>query len=930
MAHLPQASTLTVFTGQEPASAHASLPSDGAPIVFGYDLVRVIGQGGMGVVWEAIEKKLDRRVALKIHREPPDSYDVTTPSVWTEALVTARIGDAGIVRVLDVGYVLDGRPYYSMDYVEGTDLATMLVDGPLPPRRAVSIAADMARAAAAAHKIGVVHRDLKPRNVIIDVGGRARVCDFGIAYDASKGDDPFAGMLAGSPPYMAPEQILGGQVTPQTDIWAIGIILFEMLTGERPFTGETRDELLAAIVTKPAAAPSTRREGVHSDLDAIVARCLKKRESDRFPSAGALFETLTSVVEGGAADIGVRSSLQPYAPRMPSLVPAAEPNRPRVEDATRHLSWSWRLKSSAAALWPFVAETDRFNKAVGLSSVQFTDSPSDDGGVEKVGAFRFLGLDVTWREYPFEWIRNREHSVFRWYRAGPLEVLWNKVSLIPQADGGTELRHEIWTTPRGVVGQVATYVELEGRLGRAMDRFYRHLDEVLGKGNGDDPFEAPFEPTPEARTSVERACARLVSEGFDSAIVARLRKHVLGAPDASVARLRPYELADAWGFGRSETLDVLVHAAHLGILEPAWDLVCPTCMIAHETVTSLTQVSNVGRCSACATTFEQDLTDSVELVFAPHPSLRASERVTYCVGAPAKRRHILAQQLLAPGETRSITLDLPRGAYRVAGEGEKTTWPLVASAVGFENKCTLLVEADRVLGNLEILRAGEVTLKLGNATSVDQSVRIELAGARDDVVSASAALTHPSFREMFNAQLLALGEHLRVRYLTFVFVEVANRTDLFEALGDAGACAELARFDIVVSSEARKHEGSLVPSSISMRVLGFPSAGRAVQTAMAIFAESQRDPTVVPSRIAVHDGRCLAFTRDGKIEFFGETLHRGEWLLRDCPAPGIVLSSSVVSDREAAFALHESTWKVSVATTREGPYAGRRITTVSP
>ncbi len=925
-----------------------ALADTGALTIPGYDLVRVLGRGGMGVVWEAIEHKLERRIALKVHAshapasQPTESMGGLLPAdaLWNEALVAARIGDPSIVRVLDVGFTIDGRPYYAMELVEGTDLHALLADGPLTPRKAIGIAADMARAAAAAHQHGVIHRDLKPRNVIIDATGRARVLDFGIAFDSKKGDDPFAGRLAGSPPYMAPEQALGHAVGPQTDIWAIGVMLYEMLTGERPFVGTTTAELLAAIIATDPLPPSSKRAGIHADLDAIVLRCLTKAPEGRFPNAASLFEVLNAITEGQ----NVNASIKPpalhrsYTPKHSGTMPAVKPRR---DDAKKHLSWSWRLRSSPRALWPFVADTDRFNKAVGLAPVVFTDEARPDGVVKRTGEIRVLGMQVSWREYPFEWIRGREHSVFRWYNAGPIAALWNRVSLVPIEGGGTELRHDIWLSPRGVIGQLAAFVELDRKLGPAVDRFYRHLDDVLVAGGKADPYEAPHVPTQEQRAIVEAGCARLHGEGFEAALVEKLAMHLLFAPDGVMGTLRPYELADAWHTDRAETVDAFIHAARSSMLEPAWDVICPKCMIAHETVDELARVTKHGNCTACATSFERDLKDSVELVFVPHPSVRALERQTFCVGSPAKRPHVFAQQVLEPGEERTVTIDLPRGGYQVSGSITRSPFELVSSAVGFETTCEIVADDGVMQGHPAIVLAGPIKLTLRNLGHAEETFRIEVAGSREDAVSAAAALTHPSFRSFFSNQLLAHGEHIRVRQLAFLFVEMGSRETLFDAVGDAEACAQLARLDALVTEEARLHEGDVVPSSLAVLIVAFSTPLRALKAALSLRQkiedlgigkreDGEGETREVPIAIAIHDGRCIALTRGGQPEFFGETLHRGQALLRECPPGGIALSASVVADRAVAIAVHESELNVAIDKAHDGPYAGRRVTLLVP
>ena len=906
----------------------AEILDQSKPVIAGYDLVRAIGRGGMGVVWEAIEHRFDRRVAVKV-QVAHHSAAAAKDELWAEAFVAARIGDPGIVRVLDVGITLDEHPYYSMELVDGTDLAGVIADGALAPSAAVAIAADIARAAAAAHEHGVIHRDLKPRNVIIDSTGRARVLDFGIAFNVNAGADRYAGMLAGSPSYMAPEQARGLAVTPQTDIFAIGVMLHEMLTGERPFAGVSRETLLEAITTTQPPVPSVKNPKVHADLDAVVTRCLAKAPEGRFVTARALFETLRAIAEGRPVDAGPTSigRTRSVGLHKPSTMPP--PDRPRRDEAKKHVSFSWRLASSPESLWPFVSNTDRFNKAIGQAAVAFTDELNPTGGAIRTGEMRVMGMAMRWREYPFEWVKDQEHSVFRWYRSGPLSALWNRVRLVPLEGGGTELHHELWLTPRGMIGQVAAFVE-GNKLGQSFDRFYKHLDAVLVAGGHADPFEAGYAATPEQRRTVSDVCARLHGEGFEPAIVEKLAMHLLSAPDTAIGTMRPYELADAWGVDRARLLDVMMHAAHEGLLEATWDVVCPRCMLAHESLRELAQVTRVGTCKACASSFERDLRESVELVFTPHASIRPLERATYCAGAPALRPHVLAQQVLDPGEERTITLNLPRGTYQIAGAVATVPAEVVSSAVGFETTVTASSDGERIEGRPSIVHAGKVTLILRNDSGVEETLRVEVPGARVDGVSASTAMTHPSFRDLFAGQLLAHGEHVRVSQLSFLFVELVGREALFGKLGDAAACAELTRLDEIVHEEARAHGGTVVPSSIELLVIAFPRTPHALGAALAIRKRIDAASLAALVAIALHDGRCLALTRDGKAEFFGETLHRGQVLLGDCPAGGLALSASFAADRAVAVAMHESGMKVTVDASHGGPYKGRRVTLLSP
>jgi serine/threonine protein kinase len=908
------------------ARAVAEPPSSSAPpVVAGYHLLHVIGRGGMGVVWQAHEQRFDRQVALKVHGSSASSEEVA--QLWSEAYLAAKIGDPGIVRVHDVGFTLEGLPYYSMELVDGTDLSARIAEGPLPPQRALTIAADIARAAGAAHAHGIVHRDLKPKNVIVDVSGRARVLDFGIAVNARSGKDLFEGLMCGSPPYMSPEQITGAPVSPQTDVHAVGVILFEMLTGERPFSAANTDALLVKIASEEPPKPRSIDRQIHEDVEEIILRCLDKDPQKRFANGRALHEALSAVIEGRPLEhVAPRSSA--YLPRVRTSRPPD--NRPKREDATKHFKWSWTLKTPPEKLWPYVSNTDRLNRAFGLSPVDFTDEPrSEGGGTTRTGRMSALGMAIEWQEFPFEWVKNREHSVFRWYRSGPIAALWNKVTLAPSADGGTELTHEISLLPRGILGQVASFLEVSQKASKGIDRSYRHLDEVLASGRHEDPFEEPHAARDEDRRHVSEIVGKLSNElGFRRELADRFAAHVLETPSVALSRMRPYELADAWDEDRAEVLDLMLHAAGARLLEPSWDTICPKCMLAHETVSALAHVTSAGHCTACASSYERDLADSVELVFRPHPRVRTTERVTYCAGAPALRPHVLVQQVLYAGESRTLDVEIPRGTYRITGTGVAAPWELTASAAGFESQVEAIV-GERAHGRPQIVRAGEVTLTLVNDTDYEQTIRLEIPGAREDGVSGASAITHPTFRELFGEDLLAYGQHLSVSHMAFVFASIGNREELFEKLGDAGAVAAFGKLDAAFSKVVVAEHGSMVPASLDLFVAAFASSTRAIRAALAFRHGADAAGLGDSLQIACHEGRCLALTRGDKAEFFGQTLHRGASLLLDTPRGAIALSAQMAADRAVAAAVHESNMSIHLARAISGPYKGRPIAIVT-
>ena len=295
-----------------------------------YRLVRRIARGGMATVWLGDDTLLARRVAIKtLHQELAVEPTVRT-RFRNEAISSARIEDPGIVAIYDAGDD-DGVVYIVMEYVEGRDLRRLLEErGPLPVTAASQIAARVALALEQAHGHGVVHRDVKPANVLVADDGRVKVTDFGIAKAASLGDDlTSTGTVLGTARYLAPEQVRGDPTDARVDVYATGLLLYEMLAGHLPFTGDTDMATALARLTVP---PDPLPTGVPRRVAAIVERCLAEDPSDRFPTAAALADALAVGGPGDAtAPNEVTSTLAaPPRPTPPAPAPAPRPRRGRA------------------------------------------------------------------------------------------------------------------------------------------------------------------------------------------------------------------------------------------------------------------------------------------------------------------------------------------------------------------------------------------------------------------------------------------------------------------------------------------------------------------------------------------------------------------------------------------------------------------------
>jgi serine/threonine protein kinase len=273
-----------------------------------YEILGEIARGGMGVVYRARHADLDRVVALKVILAGHFASPVDIERFHTEAQAVARLDHPGVVSVFEVGEHA-GHHYLAMPLIEGVSLAELAADGPIDPRRAAELIRQIAEAVHYAHDRGVIHRDLKPRNVLIDTSGRPRVTDFGLAKFVSErqpeittqsrpsSDDrnlTLTGQVVGTPSYMAPEQASGQvhHLGRATDVYSLGAILYELLTGRPPFRGATPVETLNQVLSSEPVAISRMRPNTPHDVGTICLKCLEKEPKNRYATAAALADDL--------------------------------------------------------------------------------------------------------------------------------------------------------------------------------------------------------------------------------------------------------------------------------------------------------------------------------------------------------------------------------------------------------------------------------------------------------------------------------------------------------------------------------------------------------------------------------------------------------------------------------------------------------------
>jgi serine/threonine protein kinase len=262
--------------------------------VTAYELLEELGRGRMGVVYRALHGGLNREVAVKVMRDALFAGRRERERFRSEAEAVASLKHPHIVQVYDYGEH-DDVPFFVMEYLEGGNLTRRLKRCRLTLLEAAELIETLARAIHHAHENGIIHRDLKPGNILFDADGTPKIADFSIAkYFNRRGDPTETVAIMGTACYMAPEQAWGHSrsVTPRADIYSLGVILYQALTGQTPFRGESTLETLAQVRDALPLAPSLRQAGIPAELDAICMKCLRKEPGRRYRSALTLAEDL--------------------------------------------------------------------------------------------------------------------------------------------------------------------------------------------------------------------------------------------------------------------------------------------------------------------------------------------------------------------------------------------------------------------------------------------------------------------------------------------------------------------------------------------------------------------------------------------------------------------------------------------------------------
>lgn len=563
-------------------------------------------------------------------------------------------------------------------------------------------------------------------------------------------------------------------------------------------------------------------------------------------------------------------------------------------------------KSPIATLWKVVSDTDRLNRAAGNFPVTFS-AIKDAGAARFLGRTRLGGFAVEYEELPSEWVEERRLRMVRRMRNGPARLLIIEYEFTPGRTG-TTLLIRLKVEPR--YGFLTPFLRLSLRSAlHDLARAIRGMDVAVDAG---EPLPVLPPTNPVDLRALERVAAVLRSGGGD-ALGERLVAFVRDGEDIDLARIRPFELADAWGVDRLQLLEAMLRSVRAGLFELRWEAVCPSCQQPTVAAPSLAGIADHGACHLCDIAFRVDLDEALEATFAPTRGVRTSDgERPYCIGGPSRVPHVHSQAILpARGE---VTLAVPEeeGSYRLFVRGGFSAPILVKKE--HEAGARILVAGAGEGSPIQAQPGASIVVK--SALDEDRHAKVERLVYALKAATARTLTALPGFRRDFSSDTLRPGTALQVSKVTLLFSDLTASTQLYSTVGDAAAFKLVQdHFDVVIKT-IEANGGALVKTigdavmAVFVRELDAVRASRAILDAFEPFRSGHPHRQLTHIKLGLHGGACYVVTANGVLDYFGQAVNIAARLQGQAESGEVVLEASLC-DHAVSEGVLPASWVAS-------------------
>jgi class 3 adenylate cyclase len=559
-------------------------------------------------------------------------------------------------------------------------------------------------------------------------------------------------------------------------------------------------------------------------------------------------------------------------------------------------TWTWHFDLPPERLWPVLADTNRFNEAMGLSPYVLQETPQPDGTVLRRGRGKVAGFTLEWEEKPYEWVHGRHFRQSRVFSKGPFRRFGPVFDLEPEGQGSKVIYTLEWE-PLTLVGRLFGS-RLARQIGDAIGK--RILTAVsFVKGERPTPFDLPPPQLPEGARARAAAQAEQVDRSiYGNGLGAPIADFVLNAMTSDLMHLKPKELARRLGVRPRSAIEACLASVKAGMLTMKWDLLCTNCRGPKLSAMALSDLPRGAHCPSCNIDYDRDFERNVELSFAPAPAVRPMLEGGYCLSGPMSTPHVQVQVLLAPGESRMVAAELPPGFYRL-----RTLHPGRAVDVDYEGGpfpgLRVTPEGTEALPPRD---AG--CIAFANDSGSEIAALIEDRSWTRDALTAPEVISLQAFRDLFAEATLRPGDEAAVGQVALLFSDLRGSTALYERVGDAAAYNIVRDHFAFLAAIVRDHDGAIVKTIGDAVMASFGDPADAVKAALAMqanIADFNKDHGSGPERtlvvkLGIHAGASVIVNLNERLDYFGSTVNMAARLQGQSAGGDIVVSRAIAED----------------------------------
>ncbi len=557
-------------------------------------------------------------------------------------------------------------------------------------------------------------------------------------------------------------------------------------------------------------------------------------------------------------------------------------------------TWTWHFDLSPERLWPVLADTNRFNEAMGLPPYALEETPQPNGTVLRRGKGKVAGFTLEWEEKPYEWIHGRHFRQRRLFSKGPFRSFGPVFDLEPEGSG-SKVTYSLEWEPLTIVGRVFGK-RLAKQAGEAIEkRILTAVDFI--KGGRPTMFDLPPPVLPEGgRTRAVAAAEHVDRSTYGNGLGAPIADHVMNGMASDLVHLKPKLLANQLGVAQRPAIEACLASVKAGLLTMKWDLLCTNCRGPKLSAMALSDLPRGAHCQSCNIDYERDFERNVELSFSPAPTIRPLLEGGYCLSGPMSTPHVAVQLLLKPGERRSVAIDLPPGSYRL-----RTQHP--GSYADIEHAGGAFPGVRATASGVEALPAEAAgRIALANDAGFEVAVLVEDRSWTREALTVPEVVSLQAFRDMFAEATLRPGDEAAVGQVALLFSDLRGSTALYERVGDSVAYNIVRDHFAFLASIVRDHGGAIVKTIGDAVMASFGDPADAVKAALAMqrriveFNQAHDNHRDLSIKLGVHSGGSIMVNLNERLDYFGSTVNMAARLQGQSQGDDIVLSRAVADD----------------------------------